>query len=296
MEQRTPGGGGGGGHVVETGHQQQHNTPTPTSSVNHRPPQSQHHHHHHHHFCRTDINHKSSSRVHFLAQFVCVHQQQRPHFRPGFNFPHISSATLPMFTRIVLALFSLAFLVAMCTAMERRNPSDYDQSRVPSNLRPISWLLGIWRSEHDGKAMFPTIPKFTFGEQISIALSDSRMSGPPAFNYTAFAWSAHDQDELHSENGYITVDGGKVMLTTVRITVTAEGSFVTVEEGPVSSSHIRFKLVDIGRISFSRDLPVHDLVREWTLMDHNHFEARLDMETLTHGMQEHTMNIYTRVL
>uniref|UniRef100_A0A183CLB3 DUF1794 domain-containing protein n=1 Tax=Globodera pallida TaxID=36090 RepID=A0A183CLB3_GLOPA len=217
------------------------------------------------------------------------HQSQKQQQQSSFlaQFPNPPA----MFLRIVLALFSLAFVVAMCTAMERRNPSDYDQSRVPSNLRPISWLLGIWRSEHDGKAMFPTIPKFTFGEQISIALSDSRMSGPPAFNYTAFAWSAHDQDELHSENGYITVDGGKVMLTTVM-----NNGFVTVEEGPVSSSHIRFKLVDIGRISFSRDLPVHDLVREWTLMDHNHFEARLDMETLTHGMQEHTMNIYTRVL
>lgn len=33
--------------------------------------------------------------------------------------------------------------------------------------------------------------------------------------FRAFAWSAHDQDELHSENGYITVSGGRVMLTTV---------------------------------------------------------------------------------
>ncbi|KAL3092306.1 hypothetical protein niasHT_028184 [Heterodera trifolii] len=200
-------------------------------------------------------------------------------------------ASLPMFIRrFILPFISLAFFVSFCTAM-RRNPSDYDQSRVPPNLRIISWLLGVWRSEHDGKAMFPTIPKFTYGEEISIALSDTRMNGLPAFNYSAFAWSAHDQDELHSENGYITVSGGKVMLTTVM-----NNGFVTVEEGPAGGSRIRFKLVDIGRISFSRDLPVHDLVREWTQLDHNHFEARLDMETLTHGMQEHTVIVYTKIM
>lgn len=41
-------------------------------------------------------------------------------------------------------------------------------------------------------------------------------------------------------------------------TVMSNG-FVTIEEGHVNSNRIRFRLVDIGRISFSRDLPVHDV-------------------------------------
>uniref|UniRef100_A0A0N4YDE1 DUF1794 domain-containing protein n=1 Tax=Nippostrongylus brasiliensis TaxID=27835 RepID=A0A0N4YDE1_NIPBR len=71
--------------------------------------------------------------------------------------------------------------------------------------------------------------------------------------------------------------------------------FVTVEEGPIKGNQIKFKLKDVGRISFSRDLPVHDLVREWTLLDKNTLQARLSMETLTHGMQEHTFIRYHKI-
>uniref|UniRef100_A0A915LZV7 THAP4-like heme-binding beta-barrel domain-containing protein n=1 Tax=Meloidogyne javanica TaxID=6303 RepID=A0A915LZV7_MELJA len=160
--------------------------------------------------------------------------------------------------------------------IDSRNARDYDGFLAPDSLKPLSWLLGVWRSEHDGKAMFPTIPKFTYGEEISISLTNPKLHAEPAFNYTAFAWSAHDRDELHSENGYITVYSGG---TRVALTTVMNNGFVTVEEGPVSNFRIRFKLVDIGRISFSRDLPVHDLVREWSLIDGHHLEARLDMET-----------------
>uniref|UniRef100_A0A7E4VXW6 ShKT domain-containing protein n=1 Tax=Panagrellus redivivus TaxID=6233 RepID=A0A7E4VXW6_PANRE len=170
-------------------------------------------------------------------------------------------------------------------------PEKFDLTKVPSQLQPIAWLIGIWRSEHGGKAVFPTIPKFTYGEQIEFALSDPHATSK-SLNYTAFAWGINDHDELHSETGYITVREGtnEVAMTTVM-----NNGFVTVEEGPARSGSIRFRLVDIGRISFSRDLPVHDLIREWTLLDSSTMQARLDMETLTHGMQEHTFIRYKKV-
>lgn len=60
----------------------------------------------------------------------------------------------------------------------------FDPHRLPSNLQPLAWLVGIWRSEHGGKAIFPTIPKFTYGEQIEIAISDDHMQGLKALNYS----------------------------------------------------------------------------------------------------------------
>ncbi|KAI1726779.1 THAP domain-containing protein 4 [Ditylenchus destructor] len=172
-------------------------------------------------------------------------------------------------------------------------PRKFDISRIPSNLQPIAFLVGIWRSDHGGTAIFPTIPKFRYGEEVQFSLSDPHMGSSKALNYTAFAWG-HNQgnQELHSENGYITVREGT---TRASLTTVMNNGFVTVEEGPVSSNRIRFRLVDIGRISFSRDLPVHDLVREWTLIDSRTLEARLDMETLTHGMQEHTVITYNKI-
>uniref|UniRef100_A0AC34FTV5 THAP4-like heme-binding beta-barrel domain-containing protein n=1 Tax=Panagrolaimus sp. ES5 TaxID=591445 RepID=A0AC34FTV5_9BILA len=218
--------------------------------------------------------------------------------------------------------------------------TEFDLTKLPSSLKPVAWLIGIWRSEHGGKAVFPTIPKFTYGEQIEFSLTDSHTTASKSLNYTAFAWGINDRDELHSENGYLTVREGTNEVAafawgindrdelhsengylTVRegtnevaLTTVMSNGFVTIEEGPVKSNQIRLRVVDIGRISFSRDLPVHDLVREWTLLDSQTLQARLDirdlpvhdlvrewtlldsqtlqarldMSTLTHGMQEHT--------
>jgi hypothetical protein len=171
-------------------------------------------------------------------------------------------------------------------------PDKFDLTKLPSSLKPVAWLIGIWRSEHGGKAVFPTIPNFTYGEQIEFSLTDAHTGSSKSLNYTAFAWGINDRDELHSENGYLTVREGtnEVALTTVM-----SNGFVTIEEGPVRSNQIRLRVVDIGRISFSRDLPVHDLIREWTLLDSQTLQARLDMSTLTHGMQEHTFIRYKKI-
>jgi hypothetical protein len=83
------------------------------------------------------------------------------------------------------------------------------------------------------------------------------MSATPALNYTAFAWTVNQgNEELHAETGYIAVQPGS---SRASMTTVMSNGFVTVEEGPVNSNRIRFRLVDIGRISFSRDLPVHDV-------------------------------------
>uniref|UniRef100_A0A914WAZ9 THAP4-like heme-binding beta-barrel domain-containing protein n=1 Tax=Plectus sambesii TaxID=2011161 RepID=A0A914WAZ9_9BILA len=168
----------------------------------------------------------------------------------------------------------------------------YDVKNLPSNLQPIAFLVGKWRSEHGGKAVFPTIPVFTYGEELDFSLTDEKQSGVPALNYTAFAWGINEKNELHSEYGFVTVRPGSrdVALNTVM-----NNGFVTVEEGKVEGRNIRFRLQDIGRISFSRDLPVHDVIRHWTLLDSDTLEARLEMETLTHGLQEHTFIRYKKI-
>uniref|UniRef100_A0A9J2PPT7 ShKT domain-containing protein n=1 Tax=Ascaris lumbricoides TaxID=6252 RepID=A0A9J2PPT7_ASCLU len=60
----------------------------------------------------------------------------------------------------------------------------FDVRNMPEVLRPIAFLLGIWRSEAGGKAIFPTIPIFTYGEQVEISLPDSGMRALKALNYT----------------------------------------------------------------------------------------------------------------
>uniref|UniRef100_A0A1I7T8L7 ShKT domain-containing protein n=1 Tax=Caenorhabditis tropicalis TaxID=1561998 RepID=A0A1I7T8L7_9PELO len=90
----------------------------------------------------------------------------------------------------------------------------YDVRRLPPKLKSIAWMVGRWRSEFGGKAFFPTIPKFTYGEQVDISIADnSDETKTPLLNYTAFAWDINmpdgDPTEIHSENGYIAVDYDK---------------------------------------------------------------------------------------
>ncbi|KIH66286.1 hypothetical protein ANCDUO_03386 [Ancylostoma duodenale] len=212
--------------------------------------------------------------------------------------------------------------------MESKNEyfsiAQYDLRRLPPQLQPLSFLVGKWRSEHGGKAIFPTIPKFTYGEEVDISIPDDALQAQRALNYSdgaeddfnhkyhillfltfsvvfkvlraehsrAFAWSVNEKDELHSEAGYISV---KPNTRDAALTTVMNNGFVTVEEGPIKGNSIKFRLKDVGRISFSRDLPVHDMVREWTLLDKNTLQARLNMETLTHGMQEHTFIRYHKI-
>jgi hypothetical protein len=46
----------------------------------------------------------------------------------------------------------------------------------------VAFLLGRWRSDFGGKADFPTIPKFTYGEELDFSLST--LMSVPVLNYT----------------------------------------------------------------------------------------------------------------
>ena len=62
--------------------------------------------------------------------------------------------------------------------------TEFDINRLPTELKPISFLIGRWRSEGSGKARFPTIPVFTYGEQIEFTIAEASKTGPRALNYT----------------------------------------------------------------------------------------------------------------
>ncbi|CAJ0597717.1 unnamed protein product [Cylicocyclus nassatus] len=71
---------------------------------------------------------------------------------------------------------------------------------------------------------------------------------------------------------------------------------MTFEEAEVGPNQVLFKLVRIGRISFSHDSAVRQMFREWTLLDEQNFEARLLMATtVTHRLMEHTRIIYKKI-
>uniref|UniRef100_A0A915L493 THAP4-like heme-binding beta-barrel domain-containing protein n=1 Tax=Romanomermis culicivorax TaxID=13658 RepID=A0A915L493_ROMCU len=167
---------------------------------------------------------------------------------------------------------------------------EYDVKNLPWQLNPIAWLVGRWRSEMDGKVRFPTIPTFTYGEQLDITISERPEYGIPSLNYSSHAWGT-DKELLHGESGYIAVKHSGYLA----MTLTMQNGFVTNEEGRISGNRIYFRMRNIGRLSWSRDLPVLDLRRTFELIDNTTLDQRVRMKTLTKNLQDHAYVRYRKV-
>ncbi|KAI3407705.1 hypothetical protein GPALN_014358 [Globodera pallida] len=168
-------------------------------------------------------------------------------------------------------------------------------AELNQNNKKLSWIVGKWRSEFSGKVFWPSIPTMTFGEELVVAEAPlARTAGVQFLNWSARAWSHSTKDHFHDEWGYITVESnGNATLMTA-----GNNGFTTYEVGEVKSNKMVLTLKDIGRISFSRDLPVEDLRRTFIKHDDTYMEQVLEMRTATHpkvGYMEHTRVIYTKI-
>lgn len=164
--------------------------------------------------------------------------------------------------------------------------------RADDPFEKLKWIQGHWRSEFSGKVFWPTIPTMTYGEEVSILEAPvSRSSGIRFYNFSARAWSHSTKDQLHDEWGFMTItDQGNVTLMT-----TGNNGFTTYEEGWVDGQKMVLRLKKIGRISFSRDLPVEDLERKFSRLENNYLEQSLRMRTATHpksGLLDHAVIVY----
>ncbi|MFH4974244.1 hypothetical protein AB6A40_000953 [Gnathostoma spinigerum] len=160
--------------------------------------------------------------------------------------------------------------------------------------RNFAWIVGKWRSEFSGKIFWPTVPTMTYGEEVVIDLAPRAKSTDNQFyNFSARAWSHTTKDFFHNEWGFLSMDdSGNATLMTA-----GNNGFTTYEVGPVSSSKMVLTLRDIGRIAFSRDLPVRDLRRTFIKHDNDYLEQILEMRTATHpskGYIEHARVMYTK--
>ncbi|KHN81504.1 Uncharacterized protein C28H8.5 [Toxocara canis] len=168
-----------------------------------------------------------------------------------------------------------------------------DAELSPSNQK-LEWLIGKWRSEFSGKVFWPTVPTMTFGEELHILEAPiARSSNVQFLNFSARAWSHTTKDHFHDEWGFITVEptGNATLMTA------GNNGFTTYEVGQTSPNKMVLTLRDIGRISFSRDLPVEDLRRTFIKHDDQYLEQIIEMRTATHPVQgylEHTRVIYTK--
>ncbi|KAI1725555.1 THAP domain-containing protein 4 [Ditylenchus destructor] len=150
------------------------------------------------------------------------------------------------------------------------------ECELTKDNQKLSWIIGKWRSEFSGKIFWPTVPTMTYGEELIIAEAPmAKTTNAQFLNYSARAWSHSTKDHFHDEWGFITAEpsGNATLMTT------GNNGFTTYEVGKVETNKLTLTLKDIGRISFSRDLPVEDLRRIFIRHDDTYMEQILEMRT-----------------
>jgi len=169
-------------------------------------------------------------------------------------------------------------------------PPEYDIQNLPPELKNLGFLVGKWRSEFSGKADFPTIPRFTYGEKISFSIAEPTSGCGACLNYSAIAWGLNTKQDLHSEHGFLKSDGFNVSM----ITAMNNGFTMLEEGGVVQNGRVQLRMQGISRVHFGRDLPVISALRVFE-QSGEHLVQAFYMGTITHTERQHTQNIYNRV-
>ncbi|KAL3846620.1 hypothetical protein ACJMK2_017595 [Sinanodonta woodiana] len=152
-------------------------------------------------------------------------------------------------------------------------------------IKPLSWLLGKWRSE-DGFGHYPTIKDFKYGEELEFF-----HVGQPNIQFSFYAWHAETKKPMHREIGFIRIKPGtnQVALIGAQNTGLAE-----VEEGHVEGQEMKTETQTMARLSFGTPPAVRKLSRVFK-RNGDILEQLLSMETENTPMTSHLKISYQKV-
>jgi hypothetical protein len=120
-------------------------------------------------------------------------------------------------------------------------------------VTPLTALPGVW--EGPGEGHYPTIDPFGYREELTF----TRLGDTLVLHYAQRTW--HDDGRaLHTECGYLRIDGDRVELVVAQPTGFAES-----HHGVLDGGVIAFGLTAFGRVATAK--PVQTLRRRWALVD-----------------------------
>lgn len=140
-------------------------------------------------------------------------------------------------------------------------------SAVHPDLQPLSFLLGDWEGEGEGR--YPTIEGFSYRESVSLAAPP----GKPFLVYQQLTWRTGDHPEagspLHSESGFIRPGGPGL----AEMVLAQPTGLVEVLHGNIVGQTVLLKSTEVVRtltaknvITVERNLMVEDNVLSYELL------------------------------
>lgn len=116
----------------------------------------------------------------------------------------------------------------------------------------LTVLPGVWQGDGDGH--YPTIESFGYREELTF----TRLGDKPVLRYAQRTWDATDGRALHSECGYVRVDGDRAELVIAQPT-----GFTEVHHGTLADGVLAWGLTSLGVTASALD--VQTLRRRWEL-------------------------------
>ncbi|XP_046382855.1 peroxynitrite isomerase THAP4-like [Ischnura elegans] len=163
-------------------------------------------------------------------------------------------------------------------------PSLYN-AVVNDAVKPISWLIGRWKTEQ-GKGYYPTIEPFGYCEEVEFT-----SIGQPILNYHSYSWHPEKKNPMHLETGFLRIKPGTNELAFM---VAHNFGLSVIEEGTVDGTTVVLKTKKINRMSFAKGSAVLVTVRTLSL-EGDKLKQVISMATDTQPLTEHLTAIYEKV-
>ncbi|XP_019870599.1 peroxynitrite isomerase THAP4-like [Aethina tumida] len=160
------------------------------------------------------------------------------------------------------------------------------KTSVHEATKPLSWLLGKWKSV-SANGSYPTINPFSYCEELTFTTI-----GQPMLNYNSVTWHPTEKRPMHLESGYLRIKPGT---NEVAFMVAHNFGLTSLEEGTVDNKKLNTSSTQIGRMSFAKDPAVIGIQRTYTLNDEGKLELVLAMETENIGLKEHLRVLYEKI-
>ncbi|XP_016438627.2 peroxynitrite isomerase Rv2717c-like [Nicotiana tabacum] len=113
-------------------------------------------------------------------------------------------------------------------------------------VKPISFLLGIWRGE--GEGFFPTISSFNYSEELQFSHSPNK----PVIAYSQKTWNLKSGQPMHSESGYWKpkLDG------TIEVVIAQSTGLVEVQKGTYDMKEgvVKLNSEEVGNASKVKEI------------------------------------------
>lgn len=158
-------------------------------------------------------------------------------------------------------------------------------SKLHDNVKPLSWLLGEWRSI-SAVADYPTMKNpVHYNEDLSFT-----SLGRPFLNYKSLTWHAENGTPMHLESGFLHVNEDATSLSFI---IAQSLGIATVEEGSVKDNAITLKTSSIGHMKFVKQKVVA-LERCYKLNEKGQLEYTVLMETIRTPLTQHLAVLYEK--